>query len=376
MKFEHTEDRRMLSDTFGRFIKERYTFEAREKILKSKQGYHPELWHHIGELGILGLLFSEDSGGYGGSGFDISVVFENIGLGLLVEPVLSSAVLFGGILAQAGDERQKSLINDIISGECIGCLAYDEPHAHYQLEYVETTATTNDDGWVINGHKSVVADAGITDKIIISARTSGEVQDKSGISLFLLNKNHAGMKIESYPTIDGMQAAEVLCNEVFVPKSALIGTLDSGFEILENAIGSGVLALCAEAIGVMDYIKDSTVEYLRTRKQFNIPIGSFQALQHRMADVLLEIEQARSAVIHAADCLDKDRLTREKALSAAKYTIGSIGTFVAEEAIQLHGGIGMTWELPLSHYAKRLIMINHILGDDDYHLQRYISLNY
>jgi alkylation response protein AidB-like acyl-CoA dehydrogenase len=210
--------------------------------------------------------------------------------------------------------------------------------------------------------------------VIVSARSSGDVADEDGISLFVVPADAPGLSLRAYPNIDGSRAAEVTFTQVRVPASALLGQEGQGLATLEYAVGRGILALCAESLGAMEVTKKQTIDYLQTRQQFGKAIGSFQALQHRMADVLLEIEQARSAVINAAAALGADRRTRERALSAAKYSIGRIGTLVAEECIQLHGGIGMTWEYSMPHYAKRLVMIDHQLGDEDHHLARFIAL--
>ncbi len=228
--------------------------------------------------------------------------------------------------------------------------------------------------YALNGVKSVVQNAENADAFVVSARVSGEIEDEAGISLFIVPADAKGVSVRGYPTIDGGRAAEVTLQDVQLPGDALLGAAGSGYATLEKAVGAGIVALCAEALGAMDEAKKATLEYLRTRKQFGVPIGSFQALQHRMASMLLEIEQARSAVINAAAALSAERIVRERALSAAKYSIGRIGTLVAEESIQMHGGIGMTWELPLAHYAKRLVMIDHQLGDEDHHLERYIAL--
>ncbi len=236
-------------------------------------------------------------------------------------------------------------------------------------------AERSGDGWTLNGAKAVVTGGEHADLFLVSARTSGAEDDAAGISLFLVSAGTPGVTVRGYDLIDGGRAAELGFENVALGADSLLGEAGAGHALLEHATGRGILALCAEAVGAMDCARDATLEYLRTRRQFGVPIGSFQALQHRMADVLLEIEQARSAVINAAAALDHpDRATRERALSAAKYTIGRIGTLVAEESIQLHGGIGMTWELPLAHYAKRLVMIDHQLGDEDHHLRRYIAL--
>lgn len=374
MNFEHTEERRMLADSLNRFIAEQYSFEKRDQIAKSPNGFSPEIWQNFAELGVIGALFREADGGFGGGGFDIAVVFEALGRGLVVEPLLGSAVLAGEAIASAGDEAQKGVLADIISGTTVAALAHDEPDTHYEMARVLTRAERSDKGWVLNGAKAVVLQGERADLFVISARTAGAVDDEAGISLFLVPAKTPGLVVCGCPAIDGGRIAELSLSDVALGKEALLGVPGQGYATLERAIGRGVLALCAESLGAMEAAKSATLEYLRTRKQFGVFIGSFQALQHRMADMLLEIEQARSAVINAAAALDADRLTRERALSAAKFSIGRIGALVSEESIQMHGGIGMTWELPLAHYAKRLIMIDHQLGDEDHHLQRFIAL--
>ena len=374
MNFEHTEERRMLADSLNRFIAEQYSFETRNRIAASPEGMSGDFWQQFAELGVIGALFREDDGGFGGAGFDIAVVFEALGRGLVVEPLLGSAVLAGEAIAVAGNDSQKARLADLIEGSTIASLAHDEPDAHYELARVATCAQRSGDGWVLNGTKSAVLQGEAAGVFVVSARTAGEAGDEAGISLFLVPKNTMGLVVRGYPTMDGGRVAELAFNDAQLGANALLGEQGQGYATLERAIGRGVLALCAEALGAMEAAKLATLDYLRTRKQFGTVIGSFQALQHRMADLLLEIEQARSAVINAAAALDADRVTRERALSAAKMSIGRIGALVAEECIQLHGGIGMTWELPLAHYAKRLVMIDHQLGDEDHHLQRYIAL--
>lgn len=373
MNFEHTEDRRMLADSLNRFIAEQYTFETRDRIAKSAHGFSPEILQQFAELGVIGALLSEANGGFGGAGFDIAVVFEALGRGLVVEPLLG-AVMAGEALSAAGNAVQKEVLAAIIDGTTLATLAHDEPDTHYELTRVQTRAERQGDGWVLKGAKAVVPQGEQADLFVVSARTSGNVDDEAGISLFLVPAKAAGLTVRGCPAIDGGRVAELTLNRVQLGAEALLGTEGQGHATLERAIGRGVLALCAESLGAMEAAKAATLEYLRTRKQFGMLIGSFQALQHRMADLLLEIEQARSAVINAAAALDADRVTRERALSAAKFSIGRIGSLVAEESIQLHGGIGMTWELPLAHYAKRLVMIDHQLGDEDHHLERFMAL--
>lgn len=373
MNFEHTEDRRMLADTLNRFIAEQYGFDARDKIARSSEGFSAEMWQRFAELGVIGALFDEADGGFGGQGFDVAVVFESLGRGLVVEPFLDTLIV-GRALAHAGSEAQRARIAAFIDGSQIAALAHDEPGSHYEASRVSTRAEKNGDGWLLQGAKGVVQHAEHADVLLVSARISGDEFDEAGIALFLVPRDAQGMSVRGYRKIDGGRAAEVKLDNVTLGADALVGAAATGFATLEHARGYGLLALASEAVGAMDVARDYTLDYLRTRKQFGAPIGSFQALQHRMADVLLEIEQARSAVINAAAAIDAPRVARERALSAAKYTIGRIGARVAEEAIQLHGGIGMTWELPLAHYAKRLVMIDHQLGDEDHHLARYIAL--
>ena len=374
MNFTHTEDRRMLADSLNRFVTEQYGSEFRNQTAYGEQGFSTERWQQFAELGAIGALFSEADGGFGGSGFDIAVVFESLGRGLVTEPFLG-ALMVGRALAAAGSEAQKARLAELIEGSTVAALAHDEPANHYELSRVSTLAERQGDGWVISGAKSVVLFGDQAGLLLVSARTSGALDDEAGISLFLVPGDAAGLQCRGYGRIDGGHAAELVFDQVRLGADALLGAEGQGLATLEHAVGYGVLALCAEAVGAMDVAKQATLEYLQTRKQFGKPIGSFQALQHRMADLLLEVEQARSAVINAAAAIDgDDRIARERALSAAKFTIGRIGTLVAEESIQLHGGIGMTWELPLSHYAKRLVMVDHQLGDEDHHLARYMAL--
>ncbi|REE17872.1 hypothetical protein B0G71_0845 [Paraburkholderia sp. BL27I4N3] len=373
MNFQHTEDRRMLADTLNRFVSEQYGFATRDRIAQSDQGYSSDLWSRFAELGIIGALFDEADGGFGGGGFDIAVVFESLGRGLVVEPFLDTLIV-GRAIARSGNEAQKAVLGELIDGSRIVALAHGEPDSHYELSRVTTRAERSGSTWRLNGAKAVVQHGEHASLFLVSARTSGDDDSEAGVTLFLVPRDTPGVGVRGYRKIDGGRAAEVTFDTVTLNDGALLGTTDAGFATLEYAISCGVLALCSEAVGAMDVAKDYTLEYLRTRKQFGVPIGSFQALQHRMADLLLEIEQSRSAVINAAAALGAERKVRERAVSAAKYSIGRIGALVAEECIQLHGGIGMTWELPLAHYAKRLVMIDHQLGDEDHHLERFVAL--
>ena len=379
MNFQHTEDRRMLADSLNRYLSENNSIERRHQSGEGTLGYSTSLYAGLAELGAIGALFPEEAGGFGGSGFDVSLVFECLGRNLAVEPVLGALVV-GQALIAAGSDAQRAQLEGIVSGGTVAALAHDEPGSHYELSHVATTATKTAtraaNGWVLNGAKAVVPVGDSADLLLVSARTSGAAQDADGISLFLVPGTAAGLSKRGNGRIDGGRTAELTLANVAVEADALLGTEGQGLAVLERISGYALLALASESLGAMDVAKDQTLEYLRTRKQFGVPIGSFQALQHRMADLLLEVEQARSAVINSAAAVDDtDRLAREKALSAAKYSVGRIGTLVAEESIQMHGGIGMTWELPLSHYAKRLVMIDHQFGDEDHHLARFIALS-
>jgi alkylation response protein AidB-like acyl-CoA dehydrogenase len=373
MNFELTDEQRMLADTLARFVSEQYGFGTRQRHASSSEGFDRAMWRRLGELGAIGALFLPEHGGFGGAGDDIAVVFEQLGRGLVVEPFLG-ALVAGRAIASGGNETQRAWLAGLIDGETVAAFAFGEPNSRYELARVSTSAARTNEGWRLNGEKAVVLYGEAADGFVVSARTSGAVDDEQGISLFWVPRGAPGFALRGYPLIDGGRGAELLLCGTALPVDALLGPLDGGFALLETAVGFGLLALCAEALGAMETAFAATLDYLRTRRQFGVPIGSFQALQHRMADLAIDLEQARSAVINAAAALDAPRLLRERALSAAKYTVGQVGTRLSREAVQLHGGIGMTWELPLAHYAKRLVMIDHELGDEDHHLQRYIAL--
>lgn len=361
MDFNLTDDRRMLSDMASRFVREQYPIEKRHEIAASDTGYSAEMWTQMAELGLIGALFSEEVGGFGGAGFDIAVVFEELGRGLVVEPFLAN--LLGGT-ALIGTNHQ-SLIEEVIGGGTTLALAHGEPASRYNLAHVETTATKSGDGWVLNGNKALVLSGDSADKLIVSARTSGDATDADGISLFLVDASATAVR--GYPTIDGYHAAEIALKDVTVSADALIGDEGKGLALVEKAVASGLLALGAEALGAIEVAIDLTLEYLKTRKQFGVVIGKFQALQHRMANMMVEREQIRSAVINAAGHLASDE--RDWHTSALKNLVGRSGRMIAEESIQMHGGIAMTWEYAAGHFAKRIVMIDHLFGDVDHHLE-------
>jgi alkylation response protein AidB-like acyl-CoA dehydrogenase len=359
MNFEHSDDRRMLADTLVRALRDGYPIDTRNAGAYSEAGYDPAVWTQLNELGIVSALFDEAAGGFGGSGFDIMVVFEALGRALVVEPFLG-ALMAGRALAKAGG--QDEMLAGIVSGETIAAFALDDGAT-------PVTATKSGDGWTLSGTKAVVPQAGAASVFVVVVEQDGDPL------VLVVPADTAGVSVRSYNTVEGGAAGDVTFDGATLGAEARLGGEGQGQAIVDAAVGAGLLALSAEAVGAMEFVKEATLGYLRDRKQFGVPIGKFQALQHRMATVLLEIEQAQSAVINAASAFDgDDAKARARALAAAKYTIGRTGALVAEESIQLHGGIGMTWEYAVSHYAKRLVMIDHQLGDEDYHLQRYIAL--
>ena len=367
MDFNHTEERQMLADTVGRFVQDKYAIDVRHKIVERETGYDPDQWREMAELGLVGALFPEEAGGFGGAGFDIMVVFEQLGRGLVVEPFLPN--LLAGTALLRGTDAQRALIEEAIAGETMLAFAHGEPKGRYDLAHVETTAAKDDDGWTLHGAKAVVLGGDAADHLVVSARVSGDTTDRAGIALFLVPA--AAVERRGYPTADGYRAAEVRLDGVRLGADALIA--EDALTIVEDVHARGIVAVCAEALGAMQVAADMTLDYLKTRKQFGVVIGKFQALAHRMADVLTEIEQTRSIVINAAGHLDGE--DRDWHVSAAKNYVGRAGKLVAEEAIQLHGGIAMTWEYAVGHYSKRLIMIDAMFGDTDHHLERCMKLS-
>ncbi len=370
MDFNHTQERQMLADMTGRFVREQYPIEKRHEIAASQEGFSRELWSQMAELGLIGALFPEEAGGFGGTGFDIAVVFEQLGRGLVVEPFLAS--LLAGTVLSRGNESQKSLLENVISGETILALAHGEPASRYMLSHVETTATKTGEGWQLNGNKAVVINGDTADQLIVSARVNGEMDDTDGIALFLVPADTDGINRRGTSTVDGYRTAEIALSNVAVGEDAVVGDAGDAYANLQTSYLLGTLAVCAEALGAIEVAIELTLDYMKTRKQFGVPIGKFQALQHRMADMMTEREQIRSAVINAAGNLDL--VDREWYISAAKNLVGRSGRLIAEETIQMHGGIAMTWEYAAGHYAKRIVMIDHMFGDVDHHLERIMKL--
>lgn len=373
MDFNYTEEQLAIQDTLRRFIAKDYGFEHRRALTKSADGYDKAAWAQFAEFGILALPFPEDMGGLGGTAVDTMLVMDMLGRGLSLEPYLSTVVLCGGIIRDAGSAAQQdTLIGGIAGGELQIAFAHSEAGARYELSCVATTATAAGAGWKLNGKKAVVLAGPSADKFIVSARTAGSNRDAKGISLFVVDAKAAGVKVRGYETQDGARAAEVSFDNVEVGADGLIGQAGEALPVIERGMDFANAALCAEAVGIMSALNEVTLEYLKTRKQFGVPIGKFQALQHRMADMVIAAEQARSmAILAAVRVQSADAAERSSAIAAAKAYICQSARVVGQQATQLHGGMGVTDELNVGHYFKRLSLIMATFGDVDYHLGRF-----
>ncbi|SEI97177.1 Acyl-CoA dehydrogenase [Pseudomonas linyingensis] len=376
MDFKLTEEQQMLQDTVARLVRDSYGFEQREHFYRSEPGFSREFWQQLGELGLCGMPFSEAHGGFGGSGVDNMLIMTELGRGLCLEPYLQSQIHAGGLLQQLGSvEQLERLLPVLISGELQLAVALEERQSHYQLLDVQTRAERVDGGWELSGRKVVVIGGHSAGMLLVSARTRGEARDEQGISLFLVDPQAEGLSRKVYPTIDGPKACDLFLERVLVRDTDLLGEPGQALAALRYQQGRAIAAQCAEAIGSMQEACQLTLDYLKTRQQFGKPIGKFQALQHRMVDMRTELELATSMAILAACVADQaDSLERSRRLAAAKFIVTRAARFIAEQAIQLHGGIGMTWEYNLAHHAKRLVMLSHQLGDDDHHLSAYAEL--
>ena len=374
MDFSFTEEQTLLRNMVQSFVQDNYDFDARMKIVRSEDGMSREIWQQFAELGLLAAPFSEDLGGLDGGPIETMVIMEELGRGLVVEPYLPTVVLCGGIWNRhASKDQQETHLPSLIAGESIWALAFSEPQSRFNLADIVTSAKAEGDGYVLNGAKAVVLGGPWADKLIVSARVSGDQRERDGVSLFIVDKSANGVSTQDYPTVDGGRASEITFENVAVGADALIGEAGNGLDILEEAIDFGIGALSAEAIGHMKQLNDATVEYCKTRKQFGVAIGSFQVLQHRMVDMFMEYEQSVSMTYMVNMKLSEDASARAKAASGAKVQIGKSGRFVGQQAVQLHGGMGMTEELNVGHYFKRLTMIDTQFGNVDHHLKRFAA---
>ena len=375
MDFTFNEEQTMIQDQVEQFIQKEYDWETRQELSNSDLGFGTHNWKTFAELGWLGIAVSEKNGGFGGSSIETMLIMEEFGKGLVVEPFLETVVMSAGILDRHGtDEQKNQVLNSVINGEMHLALAYAEPQSRFNLSDVVTEAKEDGDNFVINGFKSVVMNGPSANKIIISARTSGTQLEDKGISLFLVDSDIEGLTKSDYKTVDGRKASDINLENVIVSNSCLIGSLNAGFDILDEAIDRSILAISAEAVGAMEILYKTTVEYTKTREQFGTPIGKFQVLQHRMVDMFMEYEQCKSFLYMATMKNEESAPDAKKAISGLKYQVGKAGKFVGQQSVQLHGGMGVTDELNVGHYFKRLTTIGTIFGNADFHLKQYTSL--
>jgi alkylation response protein AidB-like acyl-CoA dehydrogenase len=371
MDFSLSDVQTMLADSVEKFVMKDYDFESRQKYAASETGYSAEVWQIFCELGWTAVPFADDDGGFDGGPIETMILMQQFGRGLVVEPYLANIVLAGGILRRVASLAQKKQwLLPLIAGELQAALAFVEPQSRYELSNIETSANPDNDGWIINGRKGVVLNGGNADLLIIPARTAGDTTATDGISLFAIDGDADGVSRRAYPTVDGHQAAEIELDNVRVDANALLGETDQGFTPLESTIDEATLAICAEAVGIMQVLTDKTVDYAKNRVQFGVPIGTFQALQHRMVDMLTASELCYSLLLWATMANADQTDDAKRAISAIKYQVGTAGTLVGQEAVQLHGGMGISWELDIGHYFKRLTTIGQMLGNADWHLDK------
>lgn len=375
MNFDHTEEQNMLRDSIAKWAAGQYDFDKRREALKSEDGWKKN-WATFAELGLLAAPLPEEAGGLGGGPIDIAVVMEEFGKALVVEPYVSTVVIGAGALLAAGDDAQKAAhLEAIASGERIIAFAQAEPKSRWALNDVSTTAKKDGAGFVLNGQKAVVLGAPQADYLLVSARTAGGQRDEKGVSLFVVPKNAKGVSTRDYPTMDGSRAAEVYLENVSVGAEALLGAADGALPLIERLVDEANAAYNHEAVGAMRMMTSSTQEYAKTRKQFGRAIADFQVLQHRMVDMFMHTEESVSMALLATLKLGESDAERAKAVSAAKVSIGRAGRFIGQAAVQIHGGMGVTDEMRVGHYFKRVTMLDSTFGNVDFHLKRYTALS-
>jgi len=375
MDFEYSDEQRLFSETLRKFLNTGYGFDARAKIITSSAGFSEDVWAAMAEMGILGVPFDAEHGGFGGNTVDMMVVMEALGEALVVEPYLATVGLGGRFIARGGTvAQQKQILPSLIAGKTKMAFAQTEPGARYELARVSTRATPSGDGWVLEGDKRAVLHGGCADLLVVSARTGGAEGDARGISVFLVERRAPGVTVSEYRGLDNLRLADVRLSGVRVARAGLLGAEGGGWSLIEEVVDYATALVCAEAVGAIKYAHDATLDYLKTRRQFGVPIGSFQALQHRMVDILIAYEQARSiACLACVKVETADPAERRRIVSAAKIKIADAARHVSQEAVQLHGGMGMTEELKISHTFRRLTTIAQAFGDADHHLARFAA---
>jgi len=377
MNFDYTEEQQMVRDSIARFVQDDYDWDTRRAIVDGAEGMSRDNWQTFADLGWLSIPFAEADGGFGGSVIDLSVVMEELGKGLVVEPFFPTVVLFGGLVSRVGDEAQRtSILEGVIGGETLGAFAYVERQSRYALNDCKTSATSSGDGYTLNGEKVVVFNGENADKLVVLARTSGEQFDEHGLSLFLVDANAQGVNKVLYPMMDAQRVANITFDNVQLGADALLGDAGSALDVVNEVIRDALLALASEAVGIMGTLNAKTLEYTKTREQFGVAIGSFQALQHRMVDTMMAFEQSKSLLFKALCEYEIDPVSADTTIHALKVLIDRNSKLVYGEAIQMHGGMGITDELDIGHYAKRLMMINATLGDGSFHRSKFIEQTY
>jgi alkylation response protein AidB-like acyl-CoA dehydrogenase len=374
MNFDLSEEQKLVQESIERFIKDTYSLEARQKLVASRHGFGADNWQTMAELGWLALPFAAEDGGFGGNQIDTMVLMEQFGKGLVVEPYLASVIMGGGAVKRGSAALRAEILPGVIDGTRQLALAYAEPQARFDLEDVVTSARRDGDHFVLNGHKSMVLHGSTAHQIVVSARTGGGQADRNGITLLLVDADAEGVKRDSFPTVDGLRAAEIAFKDVRVPASRVIGEVDQGFAILNAVANDAILALCAEAVGAMEVLYKDTVAYTQERVQFDHPLSDFQVLQHRMVDMFMEYEQCKSLLYRATlETAQGTSASAQRTVHALKHLVGRSGMFIGENAVQLHGGMGMTEELRIGHYFKRMLVIDSQFGNADHHLQRFAA---
>ena len=377
MDFSNTEEQQMLQESVQKFVQKSYDFDTRTQIIASEKGFSQENWDLFAELGWLTVPFREEDGGFGGSAVDLAVMMEEFGKAMLVEPFIAGAVLSGGVISEQGSAQQKAeLLPKIMEGKLQLACAYAEPGSRFNLGHIKTSAIVTGDTVVLNGSKTAVLNGSNAEILLVVARESGAATDSDGISVFMVDATSTGVAIQAFANVDGKKSAGISLKDVSVPVTQRLGASGSALQALRDSVDRATLAVSAEAVGAMESLLHKTVEYSKTRKQFGTAIGTFQALQHRMADMFIECQLARSIVIMAAMKLDggDDAIEKTKSVSAAKSRIGKAIQKVGQEAIQIHGGIGMTEELDVGHLFKSVTAAEIMFGNTDFHTQRFASL--
>ena len=375
MDFNFNEEQTLIQGQVAQFIQRDYEWEKRQNLISSELGFSEKNWKIFAELGWLGISLSEESGGFGGTALESMIIMEEFGKGLVVEPFLETIILCSGLIDSCGTDEQKGeILGQVVAGNMHLALGFTEPQSRFNLADVTTEAKLKDGNYVVNGFKSVVMNGPNANKFIISTRTSGKQTDKDGISLLVVDANQDGVSLRNYPTVDDRRASELTLENVIVPASCLLGSENQGFKLIEDAIDNATLGICAEAVGAMEVLYKTTVEYTKTREQFGQPIGKFQVLQHRMVDMFMEYEQSKSLLYMATIKNVEGSQDAKKSISGLKYQVGKAAKFIGQQAVQLHGGMGVTDELNVGHFFKRLTTIISIFGNTDYHLKRYSQL--